>query len=179
MESGYHTDSWMDLETLCLHPASIAPHAIELAGRLRAYDIDAVCGPLNEGAFIALMVATELHCEFTYAERFAKASRDELFSVDYRLPPTLRATVHGRRVAIVNDVISTGSAARGALADLDACGATVVAIGTLLIVGSTFVDFARDRGVRVEALSTADANLWAPEECPLCRAGVPLEITRT
>jgi orotate phosphoribosyltransferase len=175
MESGFHTDAWMDLETLFLRPTAIKPFAAQLAERLRRYEVDAVCGPLNEGSFVALMVASELDCEFTYAERFADPARDDVFSIEYRLPSALRGTVRGRRVAIVNDVISAGSAVRGALADLAACGATVVAIGALLVLGSAFVAFARERRIPLDTLAEAAANLWSPAACPLCRSGVPLE----
>jgi orotate phosphoribosyltransferase len=173
-ESGYHTDLWMDLETLCRRPAVIDPLARELATRLRPYHVDAVCGPLNEGAFVALMVAAHLGCEFTYAERFADADRAGLFPVRYALPPPLRALVRGRRVAIVNDVISAGSAVRGTWSDLESLGAQVVAIGALLVLGDTFARVAEARSRPLEALERAAYPLWTPDECPLCRAGVPL-----
>jgi hypothetical protein len=119
-ESGHHGDFWLDLETLCVRPAAIRALAADLAGRLRAYGVDAVCGPLNEGAFIALMVAAELDCDFTYAERFPHPTRDTLFAVEYRVPEAQHSLVRARRVAIVNDVISAGSAVRGAYANLQA-----------------------------------------------------------
>lgn len=58
-------------EGLCLRPAQVRTFAAELARRVAAYRIDAVCGALNEGAFVALMVASELDVEFSYTERFA------------------------------------------------------------------------------------------------------------
>ena len=174
-ESGHHSDVWMDLETLCVRPAGIRPFAEQLAGRLRPYQVDAVCGPLNEGAFVALMVAEALGCDFTYAERFVRADLDALYPVEYRLPKPLRPIVHGRRVGIVNDVISAGSAVRGALADLDGLGAQVVAVGSLLVLGDAFVTFARERGLPLAALERQTSSLWTPADCPLCRAGVPLD----
>jgi orotate phosphoribosyltransferase len=174
-ESGYHSDFWMDLETLCARPAAIQPFATELAERLRQYDVDAVCGPMNEGALIALMVATALQCEFTYAERFASAGTDTLFPVEYRVPLASHAIVRGRRVAIINDVISAGSAVRGAFTSLQLCGAEVIAVAALLVVGNSFDAFALSHKLPVETLSREAGNLWTPSECPLCRARVPLE----
>src|SRR5262245_1514114 len=136
MESGYHTDLWMNLETLCRRPDSVQPAARALADRLRQYGVDAVCGPLNEGAFVALMVAGELGCDFTYAARIAEPASGAMFPVRYELPRALRPVVARRRVAIVNDVVSAGSAVRGAFVDLTAHDAQVVAIGCLLILGS-------------------------------------------
>lgn len=174
MESGYHTDLWMDLETLCLQPALIQPYAEQLADRLRRYELDAVCGALNEGAFLALLVAKALRLEFFYTERFA-GERDGLFKVRYSLPAPLQAIASGRRVAIVNDVISAGSAVRGTLADLEARGAIVSAIGTLLLAGQSFRPFADERRLPIEALAEAPLNVWAPDECPLCRSGAAVE----
>jgi len=174
-ESGYHTDLWMDLETLCRRPTTVQPFARALADNLRAFSIDAVCGPLNEGAFIALMVAGELDCDFTYAERFSEGDAAHLFPVRYALPAALRSIAAGRRVAIVNDVISAGSAVRGAWADLHALGAHVVAIGCLLVLGDAIDAFAAERGIAVEALERSRYQLWTPDACPLCAAHVPLE----
>jgi orotate phosphoribosyltransferase len=175
LESGHHGDFWLDLETLCLRPAAIEPFATQLAALIRPYHPDAVCGPLNEGAFVALMVASRLDCDFTYAERFADPARAALYPVEYRLPRPLHSIVQGKRVAIVNDVIGAGSAVRGTFAHLHALGARVVVIGSLLVLGTAIAAFATERGVPVEALQRLPNTLWLPDDCPLCRAGVPLE----
>ena len=175
LESGHHSDFWLDLETLCLRPANTQPFAVELAARLRPHGVQTVCGPLNEGAFVALMVASELACEFTYAERFVNPKREALFPVEYRLPVALQPMVRGKRVAIVNDVISAGSAVRGAFVSLQAIGARVVAIASLLVLGTALSTFARDKDVAIEALVKRPHNLWIPDDCPLCRSGLPLD----
>jgi len=174
-ESGHHGDFWLDLETLCVRPAAIKPFAVELAARLRPHGVDAVCGPLNEGAFIALMVAAELDCDFTYAERFA-GPRDALFPVEYRLPAAQHSLVRSRRIAIVNDVISAGSAVRGTYANLQTLDARVVAVGSLAVLGTPFVTFARECELALEALAHLPHNLWAPADCPLCKSGLPVEL---
>lgn len=174
LESGHHGDLWLDLELLCLTPARVRPLAARLAARLASYRIEAVCGPLVEGAFVALMVAAELGVPFSYAERFPNPESQALFSVDYRVPRALRARVRGKRVAVVNDVINAGSAVRGALLDLHACAAQPVAIATLLVLGSSASQLAADRGVALETLASLPNNLWTPAECPLCVRRVPL-----
>jgi orotate phosphoribosyltransferase len=179
LESGHHGDLWFSLETLCLRSRAIRPFAVELAGRLARHSVEIVCGPLVEGAFVALMVSLELGCDFTYAERFADASREGLFPVQYRLPKSLRPVVKGRRVAIVNDVINAGSAVRGSFADLQNLGANVVAIGALLALGDAIHTFAAERGLPLELLQQLPNNLWTPEQCPRCRAGSPLEAVTT
>jgi orotate phosphoribosyltransferase len=175
LESGHHSELWMTLETLCSPPSALRWLIDALASRLRQYSIEVACGPLNEGAFLALMVAQDLGCEFAYAERFVRRDKRGLFPVEYRLPAAQRAVVEGKRLVIVNDVTSAGSAVRGTYHDLKRLNANVVVIGSLLVLGNAIVDFARERNVRVEALEQRPFETWVPEDCPLCRAGVPLE----
>jgi orotate phosphoribosyltransferase len=181
LESGHHSDLWLDLETLCARPEFVRARAGELAKRLDAVapDIEIVCGPLVEGAYVALLVALELGVEFCYAERIVPDGKDatnseRLYAVRYELPPVLRSRVKGQRVAIVNDVISAGSAVRGTLAHLDACGANTVAIGALAVLGPSMTAFAEGRKIPFEHLARFPHNLWTPDECPLCKANVPL-----
>lgn len=174
LESGHHGDLWLDLELLCLRPDPVRKLAARLAARLAPHDVEAVCGPLVEGAFVAMMAASELGVPFTYSERFENSERRALFPVDYRVPRALRAEVRDKRVAVVNDVINAGSAVRGTLADLEACAARPVAIAALLVLGSSASRLAADRAVALETLASLPNNIWTPAECPLCTRGMAL-----
>src|SRR6202020_2001141 len=55
--TGYHGDLWLDLDALLLRPALLRAHVRWLAARLREHSVDAVCGPLEGGAFLAYAVA--------------------------------------------------------------------------------------------------------------------------
>jgi orotate phosphoribosyltransferase len=175
LESGHHGDLWLDLELLCLRPREVRALAVELAGRLRGLQVDAVCGPLIEGAFVAMMVAEELVVPFTYAEGRVDPGAQGLYPVRYVVPGVLRPRLTGRRVVVVNDVINAGSAVRGTVADLQVCGAKVVAIASLAVLGDSAAGFAENLGVPLVALSSLANALWAPAECPLCARGIPLE----
>jgi hypothetical protein len=52
----------------------------------------------------------------------------------------------------------------------------VVAIGSLLVLGTPIVTFAHEHGLPVEALAHLPYNVWTPTDCPLCRSGTPLEV---
>lgn len=175
-ESGHHGDLWLELETLCMHSREIQTFATQLAAKLRQYKVEAVCGPLVEGAYIALLVSLELGCDFIYAERIANTAREGLYPVEYHLPRPLQAAANGKRIAIVNDVVSAGSAVRGAFSDLQLVGAHIVAIGTLLELGDSIAKFAAEHQVALEFLHHMPHNLWTPAQCPLCAGGQPLEI---
>ncbi len=172
-ESGHHCDKWLDLEALCLRPEPVEQLAAQLADRIAPYHVDAVCGPLVEGAFVALMVASRLRVLFTYAERFDEQT-NVLYPVTYRLPGTLRDVVRGKRIAIVNDVTSAGSAVRGAYADLLDCGGTPVVVGTLALLGDATRKFAADNKIPLETLGSFPNQIWKPDECPMCARGMQL-----
>lgn len=93
----------------------------------------------------------------------------------YTLPTGQRARVRGRRVAIVDDAISVGSAIRGSHADLLARGAQPVALGALFVFGGAAARFATEHGLALEQIAPMAFGIWKPDECPLCRAGVPVE----
>jgi orotate phosphoribosyltransferase len=170
LESGHHGDLWLDLDRLFLRPTQLTPFVRELAGRLSAYRLDAVCGPLTGGAFLAQAIATELDVAFCYSERFADSGR-----VDYRIPDAFRAAVRDRDVAIVDDVLNAGSAVRATLRDLQRCGANPVVIGSLLVLGHSTPTFTSDTTISVESVGRLPSGLWDPSDCPLCASHVPLE----
>jgi orotate phosphoribosyltransferase len=174
LESGHHSDLWLDLELLFLHPKQIEPAIAQLADLVRSLNPEAVCGPLVEGAFVALALAANLDVSFFYAERFASDQTDELFPVAYTVPNSQRGLLSGKRVAIINDVISAGSAVKGTYFDLLACGAEPIALGALLVLGDSAACFAQERNIELRAVSHLPFNLWTADDCPLCASAVPL-----
>jgi orotate phosphoribosyltransferase len=89
------------------------------------------------------------------------------------------ARVRGRRMAIVDDVMSAGSALRGTHAELIAHGAEPVVVGALLVLGSAGADFFDQQGVPVASVGREEYPLWDPASCPLCAGAVPLEDPTT
>ncbi len=174
LESGHHGDRWLDLESLCVDVGAVRDLARRLGRRLARYDVDAVCGPLVEGAFVALMVAEQLAQPFTYAVPRRRPRKGELFPVKYAVPSVLRARLKDRRVAVVNDVIGAGSAVRGTLEDLKACGARPAVIGTLAVAGDSAARLAALNEIPLETLASLPAEIWTPADCPLCARRVPL-----
>ena len=175
LESGYHTDRWLDLDALFVDQRAIAPAVYALAEALRTYDLDAICGPMRGGAFLAQLIAQELGVEFWFTERIAPASIDGMFQVTYPLPPGIAERARGKRVAIVDDVMSAGSALRGTYSEAEKHGAHTIVAGALLVLGSAGADFFRERDIPIESVSRENLDLWQPPECRLCAAGVPLE----
>jgi len=175
MESGYHTAQWLHLEPLFVHPDRIQPIASALARLLEPAAPNAICGPLVGGAFVAQLVANELGCELYFTERVDDLATPGLFRARYRLPPSLARRVTGRRVAIVDDVISAGSSARATFAALHEANARVVAVGALLLMGDAAPAWFADFAIPVVASARTAFEIWPPESCPLCAANIPVE----
>ncbi|MEO6246374.1 MAG: hypothetical protein ABIQ12_13145 [Opitutaceae bacterium] len=175
MESGYHSERWFDLDHVLAQRERLRPFVAELARRLAAHRIDAVCGPMTGGALIAAMIAAELGVGYLFTERFEPPQATGFFPVRYTLPAEQRERGRDQRIAIVDDAISLGSAIRGTHADLLACGARPVALGALFVFGGAAAQFADAHGLALEQIAPMTFGIWRPDECPLCHAGMPLE----
>jgi len=170
LESGLHTDRWLDLEPL-FTTAAIEPFVDSLAERLRRFHVDVVCGPLVGGAFLAQRIALRLRVDFTYAERTHDAADGGLYLARYRVPDPLRRRLAGRRVAVVDDAISAGSSVRATVLDLVEAGAEPAVVGTLALLGTTGAAHLAAQGLPVESVERHPLSLWPPATCPLCHSG--------
>ena len=175
LESGHHSELWFDLDALFAVPGRIDPLVKQLAGSLSFYDVAAICGPLLGGAFLAQLVAHALGVDFCFTERTMPRDAVGLYQASYLLPPAFAARVRGRRIALVDDVMSAGSALRGTYTELQTQGAAPVVAGALMLLGTTGADFFAGQQVPVEAVVRESYSLWLPSECPLCKAGTPSE----
>ena len=88
LESGLHSELWLDLDPLFADQRRIAPLVTTLSSKLRAYEVEAVCGALVGGAFLAQLLAQELEVEFCYTEKKSRS-----------LPSVGTTALRGRRRA--------------------------------------------------------------------------------
>jgi orotate phosphoribosyltransferase len=169
-ESGHHGDLWLDLDRLFIQPSELHPYVVELGRRLKSFSVQAVCGPQDGGALLAHLIATELGCEFAYTSR-----HDEPPSIRYRLSPEFRERLRGKRVAVVDDAINTGSAVLATLSELHQADAKVVVIGALLTLGPSRVRIDEKEKIPLIGLASVASNVWIAAECPRCAAKQPLD----
>ena len=162
--TGYHGDLWLDLDALFLRPAELRPHVRRLADRVTEYRVDAVCGPLEGGAFLAYAIAELTGTHFLPAYRAGGS---------YRLP-AVRGGIGGWRVAVVDDAVNAATAVRACLERLRDAGAVPVAALALLALGPATATVEKTLSVPFYALSSLESQAWLAGRCPLCAAGVPL-----
>jgi orotate phosphoribosyltransferase len=169
--TGYHGDVWLDLDALFLRPALLRPYVRTLADRLRGHQADAVCGPMEGGAFLAEAIADQLAAAFLPAAR-APASR--VPGTAAYLLPRVPDGISGWRVAIVDDAINAGTAVRACADLLRSRGAVPVAVAALLSLGPANKMVAEAIAVPFYATDTVQSQAWPAGQCTLCAAGVPL-----
>ncbi|HUB93393.1 MAG TPA: phosphoribosyltransferase family protein, partial [Verrucomicrobiae bacterium] len=170
-ESGFHTDQWLDLESLFVHPEKLDPFADKLSAELSTLSLDAVCGALTGGAFLAELLARRLGLEFYYSQRTHVADTTGLYTAIYKLPKSQQQAVSGKRIVVIDDVVSAGSATRGTFSELMSCGARPVAAAALLVQGQSVPTFCAEQSLQLSAIDFEEINMWTPEDCPFCKAG--------
>jgi orotate phosphoribosyltransferase len=175
LESGYHSALWFDLDALFAASDRVWPFVDALSDLLRPYKPNVICGPLRGGAFLAQQVAEMTDTEFWYTERIGDDNDADLFGACYRLPSAFANRIEDARVAIVDDVISAGSALRATEGELRAKGLNVVAVGALMALGTVGSSYFAKRKLPVHTVASETYDMWLPADCPHCTAGVPLE----
>jgi len=76
----------------------------------------------------------------------------------------------GEKVLVVEDVTTTGSSVREVIDIVKSRQGRVVGVGVLIDRSGGEVDF----GVKTEKLLTINIKTYLPEECPLCKKGIPV-----
>ncbi|MGB6576638.1 MAG: hypothetical protein WBF34_01855 [Streptosporangiaceae bacterium] len=164
--TGYHGDLWLDLDALLLRPPLLRAHVRWLAERLREHLVDAVCGPLEGGAFLAYAVADLLGAAFLAGYR----SPGE--ATGYHLP-AVQGGIGGWRVGVVDDAVNAGTAVAACMEEVRRRGAVPVAVAALVSLGEASAMIQARMGVPFYPVSTVPSRAWPAERCPLCAEGTP------
>jgi len=160
LSSGRHSGQYVQCARLLEQPSIAAELGTALAARFPA-DVDRIVSPPLGALLIGYEVARALDVPFAFPER----GDDGL--------PTLRRGFEiapGERVAIVEDVVTTGRTTGEAVDLLQRLGADVVAVAAI-------VDRSIENAVRgrpIESLLRLSIPTYEVHECPLCARGLPI-----
>jgi orotate phosphoribosyltransferase len=80
--------------------------------------------------------------------------------------------VRGLKCILVDDIVRSGKVTTYMVDLIRKAGAEVVAIGSLVHFNDAHVDIP---GVPYKTLLRVDSKFYTPEECPMCKAGEPVE----
>lgn len=163
LTSGRHSDLYFEKFRLLESPALLEQTVRAMLSNLPCEvveRVEAVVGPTLGGVIVAYEAARQLGVRALYAEREGNART-------FRRDSVLQA---GTPVLVVDDVLTTGTSIREVLHLLETLEAQMLAIGVLIDRSAPPLSF----GVPLACALRLPAATYAPDECPLCRQGIPL-----
>lgn len=166
LTSGLHSPEYLQCALVLQHPEYAESLGTHLARSLQELNpsvaINVVAAPAIGGLIIGHEVARALKARSIFTERDASGTM------------TLRRGFHvepGETAVVIEDVITTGGSSREVCDLLRQSGAEVIGAGSIIDRS----DGQADLGVRRVALASMRVVAYSPEDCPLCRDGVPIE----
>ncbi len=162
LSSGLHSDRYVQCALALRDPKDAEQLGQGLAAKLKPLNVTLVAGPAMGGVIIAHEVARALGVPMIFTERQeGKMALRRGFTVTAQ-----------DRIAIVEDVVTTGGSPAEVGDLLESMGAKVVAYGC--IVDRT--GGATKTRLPLTSLEQLGLGAWKPEDCPLCKAGGPPAI---
>jgi orotate phosphoribosyltransferase len=162
LTSGVHSDSYIQCAQVMQYPEFIHNLCSELGKKFKGENIDVIVGPAMGAIIMAHVMAMVLgpwvRAIFTEREN-GKMTLRRSFEIK-----------KGEKVLVVEDITTTGSSAREVIDIVKSRQAEVVGVGALIDRSGGKVDF----GIRYEKLLTIKMNTYEPDDCPLCKKGIPI-----
>ncbi len=165
LTSGLHSGEYLQCAKVIAHPAYAERLGVELARKLLPllnHKATAVVSPALGGIVIGHEVARALNARALFTER-DPASNEMTLRRGFEV-------AEGEPVVVIEDVITTGGSTRDVIRVIQAAGASVLAAGSIIDRSDGRVDL----GVPRVALETLNPINYDPNDCPLCRQGVPV-----
>lgn len=160
LSSGRHSDRYIEKFRLLERPEALDTVAKAMVEGIRREDVDVVLGAAVGGILLAGAVARVLDRRTIFTERV-----DGVMTLrrGFALSP-------GERVLVVEDIVTTGGSVFELLDMVRQAGAAIQAVVCLVDRSEEGIDF----GTPGKVLLRLPIASWQPEDCPLCRKGVPL-----
>jgi orotate phosphoribosyltransferase len=160
LRSGLHSDRFFQCANVLRYPRTAGRLCAALAAKLPdAADADAVISPALGGILVGHELGRALDVPAIFAEK-----------EDGKLALRRFAIAPGTRFIIAEDVITRGGRVEEVIEIVTRHGGTVAAIALLVDRSGGKASFAYP----TVSLLRMEPVTWAPEDCPLCRQGLPL-----
>lgn len=160
LSSGKHSPYYIQCARLFENPSVGDTVGAMVAELIRRYNPQTIVGIAMGSIHLAYTVAKYLGIRNIFAEREKKSGNMSLRR-GFRIAP-------GENIVIVEDVITTGGSVKEVLNLLRDMGSNVVSIASIVYRGKD-VDF----GIPFHYLIKLDFPIYDPEDCPLCKEGIP------
>ncbi|MGH7277646.1 MAG: phosphoribosyltransferase family protein [Candidatus Rokuibacteriota bacterium] len=167
LPSGQHTSEYIEKTLVTTEPSFTEGLGAVIAKHFAQWPLDVVLST-GPGALILSHCVARAHPSrpiVVYGLKGLSSGKRRV-----TLPAEFQRLIReGTKVLLVEDLVSTGSTLSLLIDLVEQRGAQVVGVGCLWRRTSVNLD-----GKPVFSLVSRDFPTYAPEECPLCRKGVPL-----
>ncbi|HTM68175.1 MAG TPA: phosphoribosyltransferase family protein [Candidatus Binatia bacterium] len=171
--SGLHGKAYVNKDAVFLRPDKLSWVCLRLALAFSKAGVDVVVGPAVGGAIIASHVAEHLR-NWSQAQRDVRAAfADKTPDGGFIFARGYAEAISGRKVLVVEDILTTGGSCRKVVDAARAAGANVVGVGALVNRGSVSAE-AVGAPPEFHALVELTFPTWKENACPLCATGVPV-----
>jgi orotate phosphoribosyltransferase len=162
LSSGLHSGDYLQCALYLAEPRRAAHAGALLAAEIAdaVAEIDLVVSPAMGGLIIGHETARALGLPFLFTER---AEGEMVLRRGF-------AVASGQRIVIVEDVVTTGKSTREVIKILEAEGAVVVGLASMVNRSGNSNPFDPKP---YRALLEASFPTWTADDCPLCAEGVP------
>lgn len=160
LSSGLHSPQYLQCALILQHPKIAERLCSEIASKFRNKKPNVVIAPAIGGIIVSYEVARVLGAKSLFTERVnGKMSLRRGF--------TLNKT---DKVLVCEDVITTGLSTKEVINVVKAHGANLIGVGSIVYRAKEKIDF----GAECKSLIKIDIPAFKPEECSLCKKGLPL-----
>ena len=161
LTSGIHSDGYIQCARILQYPA-YAREVMELiAEKVKDLDMETIVGPALGGIIAAYELGRQLKKRAMFAERKNGVMQ---LRRGFVIKP-------GEKVLITEDVVTAGTSTGEVKQLVEERGAVV--IGVACIVDRRSPEYSLT--IPMYSALKMNINTYLPEECPLCKIGVPLE----
>ncbi len=160
LTSGRHSNQYFQ----CAKVLQYADYNIQICEKIvehfKNFEIETVIAPALGGIIVGQEVARQLNKRFIFAER-------EQSALTLRRGFSLK---ENEKVLVCEDVVTTGGSVFEVMEIVKSFGAKVVGVGYIVDRSNDKVNFGYSQfsALKVNAVS------FTPEECDLCKQGIPL-----
>ncbi|MCL2570938.1 MAG: orotate phosphoribosyltransferase [Defluviitaleaceae bacterium] len=160
LTSGRHAEIYMQCAKVLQYPEHTAYIAQEIAKGFAGDEVEIVLAPAIGAIVLGYELARAMGAKSIFVER---ENGEMTLRRGFEIPK-------GARVVIAEDVVTTGGTTKEVIEVAKAHGAEV--IGTCSLVDRTGGQI--DMGVKYVAAYSKAIESYLPEDCPLCKAGIPI-----
>ena len=161
LTSGLHSPHYVEKFNVLQHPAYTEKLCQAMAEKFKDQKIQTVVGPVTGGILLAHETGKALGTRAIFTER---ENGKMTFRRGFSLQP-------GERVLIVEDIVTTGGSIKEVIDVVKAQGGIPVAVSMLVDRSGGKASFG---DVPCTALLHLNVETYKPEECPLCKQGIPM-----